>query len=102
MAKWLKEGIDAGGFAIYKKKGEGRKGNTMGVACTHLLSFLILKKRQHWERISHWFDLKGKGKGGTQEKLEKKVEYNAIPRKQGLPVCLDKGVSPKAPLSDKD
>ena len=24
MAKWLKEGIDAGGFAIYKKKG-GKK-----------------------------------------------------------------------------
>ena len=100
MAKWLKEGIDAGGFAIKKKK--GRKGNTVGVACTHLLNFLILKKKQHWERISHWFDLKGKGKGGTQEKLEKKMEYSAIPRKQGLPVCLDKGVSPKAPLSDKD
>ena len=47
----------------------------MGAACTHLLSFLILKKRQHWERISHWFDLKGKRKGGTQKKkkLEKKV-----------------------------
>ena len=85
-----------------KKKKKGRKGNTVEVACTHLLNFLILKKRQHWERISHWFDLKGKGKGGTQEKLEKKVECNSIPRKQGLPVCLDKGVSPKAPLSDKD
>jgi len=86
----------------HKKKRKEEKGNTMGVACTHLLSFLILKKRQHWDQISHWFDLKGKG--GTQEKknLEKKEEYNAIPRKQGLPVCLDKGVSPKAPLSDKD
>ena len=74
MAKWLKEGIDAGGFAIYKKKGGGRKGNTMGAACTHLLSFLILKKRQHWEWISHWFDLKGEEKGGTKKKLEKKIE----------------------------
>jgi len=73
------------------------------VACTHLLNFLILKKKQHWEQISHWFDLKGKGKAGTQKKkLEKKEEYDAIPRKQGLPVCLDKGVSPKEPLSDKD
>ena len=60
MAKWLKEGIDAGVFAIKKKKkekGEGKeikeKENTMGAARTHLLSFLILKKRQHWERISH-------------------------------------------------
>ena len=83
MAKWLKEGIDVGGFAIKKggggeregrkEKKKGRKGNTMGAACTHLLSFLILKKRQHWEQISHWFDLKGKRKGGTQKKLEKKV-----------------------------
>ena len=72
MAKWLKEGIDAGGFAMYiKKRGGGSKGNTMGAACTHLLSFLILKKRQHWERISHWFDLKGKRKGGTQKKTGK-------------------------------
>ena len=49
-----------------KEKGEGKeikeKENTMGEARTHLLSFLILKKRQHWERISHWFDLKGEGK----------------------------------------
>ena len=81
MAKWLKEGIDAGGFAIIKKKRregrrEGNKGkeNTMGAAHTHLLSFLILKKRQHWERISHWFDLKGERKGGTQKKKKKKLE----------------------------
>ena len=83
MAKWLKEGRDAGGFAIKKKKkkregrreGKKRKGNTMGAACTHLLSFLILKKRQHWEWISHWFDLKGERKGGTQKKkLEKKIK----------------------------
>ena len=81
MAKWLKEGIDAGVFAIKKKKErEGRregnkgKGNTMRAARTHFLTFLILKKRQHWERISHWFDLKGEGKGGAQKKLEKKIE----------------------------
>ena len=78
MAKWLKEGIDAGGFAIKEKEREGRreekksKGNTMGAARTHLLSFLILKKRQHWKRISHWFDLKGERKGGTQKKKKKK------------------------------
>ena len=77
MAKWLKEGIDAGGFAIKKREREGRreekrrKGNTMGAARTHLLSFLILKKRQHWERISHWFDLKREEKGGTKKKTRK-------------------------------
>ena len=43
----------------------------MGAVRTHLLSFLILKKRQHWERISHWFNLKGKRKGGTQKKTGK-------------------------------
>ena len=81
MAKWLKEGIDAGGFAIIKKeKGEGKerkeKGNTVGATRTHLLNFLILRKRQHWEQTSHWFDLKGERKGGTQKKkkLEKKIE----------------------------
>ena len=79
MAKWLKEGIDAGGFAIKKKKKEKgeekerkEKRNTIGAARTHLLSFLILKKRQHWERISHWFDLKGEGKRGTQKNWKRK------------------------------
>ena len=64
-----------------KKKGERRregkkgKGNTMGAARTHLLSFLILKKRQHWEQTFHRFDLKGERKEGTQKKkLEKKIE----------------------------
>ena len=64
---------------IYIKKKEGRgkeKGKHDGTACTHLLSSLILKKRQHWERVSHWFDLKGKE--GTQEKLGKKEKHNVI------------------------
>ena len=72
MAKWLKEGRDAGGFAIKKREGrrEGKKGkgNTVGAARTHLLSFLILKKRQHWEQTSHWLDLKGERKEGTPKK----------------------------------
>ena len=87
MAKWLKEGIDAGGFAIYikKKKGGKEKGKHDGAACTHLLSSLILKKRQHWERVSHWFDLKGKE--GTLEKLEKKVKHNAISKETRF-TCL--------------
>ena len=68
------------GASPCKKKREGRmeekkgKGNTVGVARTHLLSFLILKKRQHWEQISHWFDLRGEGKGGTQKKKKKELE----------------------------
>ena len=82
MAKWLKEGIDAGGFAIKKKKREGRreghkgKGNTMGATRTHLLSFLILKKRQHWERISHWFDLKRRRKKRNSKKKKKTEKKN--------------------------
>ena len=30
MAKWLKEGIDAGGFAIKKKEREGRREGNKG------------------------------------------------------------------------
>lgn len=71
MAKWLKEGIDAGGFAIKKGGGKEKKRNTMGAACTHLLSSLILKKRQHWEQISHWFDLK-KRKGEFKKNWKRK------------------------------
>ena len=78
MAKWLKEGIDAGGFAIKKEekeKGEGKeikeKENTMGASRTHLLNFLILKKRQHWEWISHWFDLKRRRKKRNSKKKKK-------------------------------
>ena len=72
MAKWLKEGRDAGGFAIEeegKKKGcrerKEEKGNTVGTIYTHLLNFLIPRKRQHWEQTSHWLDLKGERKEET-------------------------------------
>ena len=78
MAKWLKEGKDAGGFAI-KKGGRERKkekGNTVEAARTHLLSFLIPRKRQHWEQTSHWLDLKGERKERTQKKKngKRKIE----------------------------
>ena len=78
MAKWLKEGRNAGGFAIKKKiKGERRregkkgKGNTVEATRTHLLNFLILRKRQHWEQTFHWLDLKGERKEGTKKKSGK-------------------------------
>ena len=60
------------------------KGNTVEAARTHLLSFLIPRKRQHWEQTSHWFYLKVQRKEVTQKtknkkkqkkkKLEKKIE----------------------------
>ena len=40
----------------------------MGAPRTHLLSFLILRKRQYWKQTSHWLDLKGERKEGTQKK----------------------------------
>ena len=49
-----------------------KKGNTLEAARTHLLNFLIRRKRQHWEQTSHWLDLKGERKEGTQKKGEKK------------------------------
>ena len=56
-----------------RKRKEGRerkkeKGNTVETAPTHLLSFLIPRRRQHWERTSHWLDLKGERKEETQKK----------------------------------
>ena len=60
-----------------RKRKEGRerkkeKGNTVEAARTHLLSFLIPRKRQHWEQTSHWLDLKGERKEGTQKKKKGK------------------------------
>ena len=75
----------------------------MGAARIHLLSFLILRKRQHWEQTSHWLDLKGERKEGTQKKKKTGKENRdatLFQGKHGSPVCLDKGVSPKAPLPD--
>ena len=81
MAKGRKRCRGLRHFFFLKREGrrEGKKGkrNTVGAARTHLLSFLILKKRQHCEQTSHWFDLKGERKEGTQKKkkkLEKKIE----------------------------
>ena len=84
MAKRLKEDRDAGGFAMEeeeKKRGVGKerkkKGNTVGTIYTHPLNFLIPKKRQHWEKTSHWLYLKGERKEETQKKKgegEKKGE----------------------------
>ena len=49
-----------------------KKGNTLEAARTHLLNFLIPRKRQHWEQTSHWLDLKGERKEGTQKKKREK------------------------------
>ena len=90
-----------------RKRKEGRerkkeKGNTVETARTHLLSFLILRRKQHWEQASHWLDLKGERKEETQKKNEKrKIEMKRYFKgKYGSPACLDKGVSPKVPLPD--
>ena len=73
----------------------------MEAARTHLLSFLIPRKRQQREQTSHWLDLKGERKEETQKKKKKKIEIKRYFKgKYGSPVCLDKGVSPRVPLSD--
>ena len=56
-----------------RKRKEGRerkkeKGNIVETIRTHLLSFLIPRRRQHWEQTSHWLDLKGERKEETQKK----------------------------------
>ena len=75
MAKRLKEGRDAGGFTMEEKGCRERKkekGNTVGTTYTYLLSFLIPRRRQHWEQTSHWLDLKGERKEDTQKKKKER------------------------------
>ena len=88
-------------FFFKKEKGEGKerkeKGNTVGATCTHLLNFLILRKRQHWEQTSHWFDLKGERKEETQKTgkenrdvmlFQRNVAHLFVWIKECLPKCL--------------
>ena len=46
MAKWLKEGIDAGGFAIHKKKKGERKKRKHGGSSLHSPSELSDSKEE--------------------------------------------------------
>ena len=110
MAKRLKKGRDAGGFAIeeegrekMRKKKESKE-NTIGTIYTHLQNPLISKKRQHWEQTSHWLNLKGERKEGTKKGKGRKggQKRNRVKHyykgKYGSPVCLDRGVPPKVSL----
>ena len=81
----------------------------MGTIYTHLLNFLIPRKRQHWEQTSHWLELKGERKEETQKKggrgekrgTKKEIEMkDYFKGKYGSPVCLDKDVPPKVSLLD--
>ena len=90
-----------------RKRKEGRerkkeKGNTVGTIYTHLPSFLIPRRRQHWEQTSYWLDLKGERKEETQKNEEQReIEMkHYFKGKYGSPVCLDKCVSPKVSLTD--
>ena len=76
----------------------------MGTIYTHLLSFLIPRRRQHWEQTTHWLDLKvereeetQKKKKGEQREIEMKHYFKG---KYGSLVYLDKCVPLKVSLLD--
>ena len=68
-----------------KRKGcrerKEEKGNTMGTIYTHLLNFLMLRRRQHWEQTSHWLDLKGERKEEIQKKRGGRGEKRGTKKK---------------------